>query len=52
MTPEKAIAWLEAIEIYFQKQSLFSLEDMAIQAYIQNALNAKKIAELIKEMNK
>ncbi len=50
MDKDKAIAWLEAIEVYFQKQALFSIEDIAIQSYTQNALNAKKIADFIRSI--
>jgi len=47
MNKEKAIAWLRAVEIYFQKLSIMSQEDIEIQSYNQNAFNAKKIADML-----
>lgn len=48
MTKEAAIVWLKALELYFQQRAIMSQEDIEIIAYTQNALNAKKVAELLK----
>lgn len=49
MNKQEAIDWLKAVEIYFQKMSIMSQEDILILGYAQNAQNAKKIAELIEK---
>jgi hypothetical protein len=48
VTREAAISWLDELEKYFQMQSIMCSEDYAIQAFAQNALNARKVSEIIK----
>lgn len=47
MRKDDAVKWLNELEIYFQKLALMSNEDITVLSYTQNALNAKKIVELL-----